>query len=64
MRNRLHLLQHPPTMGHISLASPRFRMEGGNILNEERRSGNPSYFSNFFSVPLSVAEGNHILEFS
>jgi len=51
-------------MGHISLASPRFRMEGGNILNEERRSGNPSYFSNFFSVPLSVAEGNHILEFS
>lgn len=39
-------------------------MEGGNILNGERRAGNPRYFSIVLSAPLSVAKGNHILGFS
>ena len=39
-------------------------MEGGDILKEERRTGNPRYFSIILSAPLSAAERNLIPRFS
>lgn len=60
MRNRLHLLKHPRTISHVSLASPTQGIEGGDILKRVRKTGNPRYFSIILSAPLSTAEGNLI----